>query len=712
MKWTGAALLAAVCLAPAASANFVCTLSATPALVSLSGLAEPVGDIALQCSGTPGQPVRLTLSVLLDQRIANPIDFASGASGGVTLWLDSAPVPAPLPVVPRLSGGLVFFENLNVNANALGALSFRISGLRAEAADTVTASIQLIADAPMFLPANRVVVARGVAGLFATAMPAAACCAGPALPETLDWSGVLARRPWTGAVRITEGHAGAFQPVDPLDPVRGSTRILVRLKGLPPGSRVFAPDGIAGDNAAQSTASGLFGHTPQYGVYSPAGGPSLLLSRVPQAARDGSGGTPMLWPGSPQILANVGEAAVEGDEAWVVYQVMESHTAAMESAEIPFWVFTPVSRVNETYIIRASAVLAPLSTEAGAVPGAPLPRYREAAPEPDCRIHGDCDADYFPRLQVVPSQTTEFTLASGGNVKDAYLFVQNLGGLFVEWTASVRYLVGDGWLLLRGTGGYAEGSYHYQLDPRNLPPGEYRAEIVFRQLNSPTGVNAEIVIPVRLTVTQGPPPQPPQPPSPPPAPPRPVIWGALTVPFDFWGPFAPGGLMRLQGQFFAEETVITVNGAAAQVLSVQPGLMLVVLPEAPAPAWAEVVAANGEQRSAPYMVEILRAAPSIYAILNAGGEANSEAAPAPAGSELTLEVTGIAYADEPLWVNIHDRWREARREAAPAPGLHRLRVTIPEDLPAMETAVMVCASAPGIDSICSHPRPLRISAAP
>jgi hypothetical protein len=213
-------------------------------------------------------------------------------------------------------------------------------------------------------------------------------------------------------------------------------------------------------------------------------------------------------------------------------------------------------------------------------------------------------------------------------------------------------------------------------------------------------------------VTQGPPPQPPQPPSPPPAPPRPVIWGALTVPFDFWGPFAPGGLMRLQGQFFAEETVITVNGVAAQVLSVQPGLMLVVLPEVPAPAYAEVIAANGEQRSAPYMVEILRAAPSIYAILNAGGEANSEAAPAPAGSELTLEVTGIAYADEPLWVNIHDRWREARREAAPAPGLHRLRVTIPEDLPAMETAVMVCASAPGIDSICSHPRPLRISAAP
>lgn len=704
------ALPMAAALAPSAGANFFCTLSATPALVSQGGLAEPVGDIVLQCTGAPGQNVRLTLSALLDQRIANPIDFSAGISGGVILWLDSAPSPVPLPVVPRLSGNLVFFENLNLAANPSGQLALRIAGLRAAAADTVQASVQLIPDVPMLLPSNRVVVARGVPGLLATPLAAAACCAGPPLPETMDWSGISARQPWTAVVRVSEGHSASFQPVDPLDPTRGSTRILVRLKGLPPGSRVLAPDGIAGSNAAQPTSSGLLGRTAAPGVYNPGPPRSLLLSRVPQADSKGVGGTALLWPVSPLTLANVGEAPVDGDEAWVVYQVMDADPSQAETAEIPVWIFTPVTRTNETVIVRIQALLAPLSDQAGFVPGAPVPRYMPVEPQPDCGLLGDCDANYFPKLDVVPSQTTEFALKAGGGLKDAYLFVRNLGGHFIEWTASVRHLDGDGWLLLRGTGGYAEGSFHYQLNPKDLTPGEYRAEIVFEQKNSPTGLNARIIIPIRLTITEGPPPPPP--PGNPPAAPKPALWAALTVPFDFPGPFAPGGLMRLQGQFFAEETSVTVGGVPARVLAVQPGLLLIELPEVETPASVEVVAANGDQASAPLPVQVLRTAPSVVLIHNAGGGMNGEGEPAAAGSEVTLEVTGIAHADEPLWINVHDRWSPARREAGSGPGLDRLRLVIPDDLPTMMTAVRVCASAPGIDSICSHPRPIWITAAP
>jgi uncharacterized protein (TIGR03437 family) len=711
MKLVVAALGAAILWAAPAGAAFLCTLSATPSLVSTGGLAEPVGDVALQCSGPANQTVRLSLSVLLDRAVANPIDFAAGDAAGVQLWLDSAATPAPLPNVPRLQGNLVIFENVLVSSNAMGALWFRVTGLRVEGAQTILASVQIIADTPLLLGSNLVVAGRGAPGLYATLFPAAACCAGPPLPETSDWAGVLARGPAMAVVRVTEGYSSAFQKMNLPGPLDNATRLLIRLKGLPPGSRVLAPDAVAGSNAVQPTSSGAFAASPHPGAYDPAPGPTLLLSRVAQAGKDGSGGYAVQWPGQPLMLSLVGEALVEGEEAWLTYQVVDADSASVESAEIPVWIFTPVSRTNETVIVRAEVRLAPLSDKPGAVAGAPVPRYRDVEVAPDCPLRGDCEADYFPALTVVPSQTTEFMLQSGGGLKDAYLFVRNQGGWFVEWESAVRYLSGDGWLLLRGTGGYAEGSYHYQLNPKDLPPGQYQAEILFRQKNSPTGVNREIVIPVMLTVTEGPPPQPPQPPQPP-AGPAPRVWAAMSVPFAFGGPFAPGGLMRLAGMFFAAETSVTVAGLPAQVLAVQPGELLVRLPDGVERGWHPVTAANGDQQSEPLWVEVLPVAPSIVAVADADGAVNGETAPAAPGAAAVLQVTGIALANEPVWVNVHDRWQPASRQAGSGPGLHALTITIPEDLPAMMTAVRVCVSGPTVDSLCSHPAPIRIGSRP
>ncbi len=709
MKWTVAVVLSTLAATLPASATFLCTLSGTPALVTSGGLAEPVGDVALQCAGAPGQAVRMTLTVLLDQRVANPIDFVGGDLGGVTLWLDSAATPVPLPNLSRLLGNAVVFENLVVSSNSFGQLSLRVSGLRTEAAETVSASVSILADTPMVLPSNRAVVARSVPGLYATVMPGALCCAGPAFPESLDWASVLARKPWPVAVRVTEGYSGAFQPVAiPGLPDR-ATRLLIRLTGLPPGSRVLVPEAIAGGSAAQATHSGAFGMSPDPGFYSPLPGPPLLLSFVSQADKEGAGGLPAQWPGTALPLINVREALVEGQEAWVTYQVMEADPGKVETAEIPLWVFTPISRPNQTAIARAEVRLAPVSDKPGAVAGAPLPRYRDTALSPDCQWKGDCEADYFPILSVVPSQTTEFALQSGGGLKDAYLFVSNEGGWFAEWEAFLKDPDDASWLLLRGTGGYAEGSYHYQLNPKDLPPGEYSAEIVFRQKNSPTGVNAEIVIPVKLTVTEGPPPAPPQPPVPP-ASPAPAVWAAMTVPFGFEGPFANGGLLRLQGIFFAEETTVTVGGLPAQVLSVQPGELVVRVPDTIERGWQPVVAANGTSSSQPLYVDVLPVAPSIVAVNNADGQANEETAPVVPGEEALLQVTGITLADEPVWVNVHDRWQPATKQAGAGPALNALRITIPDDLPAMMTAVKVCVSGPGVDSICSHPAPIWLGA--
>lgn len=708
MKWTAEVVLSLLAALPT-SANFFCTLSGVPALVASGGLAEPAGDVLLQCAGPPGQTVQMTLTVLLDQRISNQINPAGGDPGGITLWLDSASSPVPLPVQPRLVGNAVVFENLVVASNPVGQLALRVSGLRAEAAETVSASVAILADTSMVLPSNRAVVARAVPGLYATVLPGALCCAGPALPETLDWTGVLARKPWPVATRVTEGFSSAFQPVAIPGPPQRATRILIRLTGLPPGSLVLVPEAVAGGSAVQPTRSGAFGTDPDPGFYSPSPGPSLLLSFVPQADKDGAGGQPAQWPGTPLPLANVREALVEGEEAWVTYQVMEADPGSVETAEIPLWVFTPLSRANETFIARAEIRLAPLSDQPGAITGAPVPRYKDRETTSDCQWLGDCDATYFPILRVVPSQTTEFALQSGGNPRDAYLFVFNDGGWFAEWEAFLRDPEDAAWLRLLGTDGRAVGSYHYKLFPAELPPGEYTAEIVFRQKNSPTGVNAEIVIPVKLTVTEGPPPAPPQPPVPPAAP-APSLWAAMTVPFGFEGPFASGGLMRLQGAFFAEETAVTVGGLPAQVLSVLPGELLVRIPEAVERGMQPVVAFNGAQSSQPLFVDLLPVAPSIAAVKNGDRQPNAESAPVEPGGEALLEVTGIALADEPVWVNVHDRWQPVGKQAGAGPGLHALRITIPGDLPAMMTAVKVCVSGPGVDSICSHPAPIWLGA--
>lgn len=710
MRWMACAALAAslAALAPRADASFQCTLAGSPALITRDGLAEPVGDIVLYCSGAPGQTARVTLGVWLDRPVANAPDASGTGVTGASLWLDSDSPPRLLTTAARLQAGVLYFDTVNVAASPSGTLALRVSGIRAEAAEMVRAGVLMVSDAAFLLANHSVVAGVPAAGLMATTMAALACCAGPPLPDSLDWNGVLARDPWTGAVRVSEGYASSFQRPDPANPERGATRVLIRLEGLPPGSRVLAPDGVAGGNAAQPTRSGLFEEPPDPGVYSPGPPRSLLLSRVAHADRNGAGGTPVLGL-SPSSLAGVGEAQVDDTEAWVVYEVRDADPSAVETAEIPLWIFTPVSRVNERVIVRIRAMLAPLSDQTGSVPGAPVPRYRPAEPLPDCTLLGDCDAGYFPRLEVIPSVTTEFAAAAGGRAKSAALFVRNRGGHFVEWKASVKYLDGDGWIVLQGTGGLSEGSFYYLLDPKDLTPGEYRAEIRFDQLNSPTGANAKIVIPVRFTVTEGPPP--PQPPSQNPVPPpEPEIWAALTVPFDFGGPFAPGGLMRLHGRFFAPDTSVTVGGLAARVLSSQPDMLLVEIPVEALPGSVDVVAANDGQAGEPYRIHLLAAAPSVVSILNADGEPNGEAAPAAVGSEVKLEVTGIALANDPVWVNVHDRWSEARREPGSAPGVHALRLVIPDDLPAMQTAVRVCATAQGIDGICSHPRPIWLAA--
>lgn len=128
----------------------------------------------------------------------------------------------------------------------------------------------------------------------------------------------------------------------------------------------------------------------------------------------------------------------------------------------------------------------------------------------------------------------------------------------------------------------------------------------------------------------------------------------------------------------------------------------------PAIGRAPVRVDRGGKISAPWGVEIAPVAPAVVLAMNEDdGKLNSAEDPVRTGSALALLVTGLRLAVEPVFVRIHDRDIEEflRMDGVEEPaGVRLLRFIVPEDLPAMSTAVLVCGRAePDGELICAQP---------
>ena len=71
---------------------------------------------------------------------------------------------------------------------------------------------------------------------------------------------------------------------------------------------------------------------------------------------------------------------------------------------------------------------------------------KAASPPSDCSIVGDCQAGYFPKLSASTSGLTLTAFSGGLSVSQAYIAVDNVAGGIMNWSATVVYNQGSGWL--------------------------------------------------------------------------------------------------------------------------------------------------------------------------------------------------------------------------------------------------------------------------
>jgi uncharacterized protein (TIGR03437 family) len=495
---------------------------------------------------------------------------------------------------------------------------------------------------------------------------------------------------------------------------------VLRYRGIPSGARLFVPDAIAGSNAVTPTAAGDFGGSQSGGAYAPSSSGSLLLSRVDYADANGGGGQPVvplasLGPGTTSF-DRAAELTVRNGEAMAVYEVLDANPFAQESGQIP--TFVAVSNPPADAVIQLGVSLGPISAEPFASPAAPLPRFAAVDPPSDCPALGDCDAPYFPRLEVI-AEPLQFSAFAGGaaNQRPGYIAVRNEGGGFMSWTAAVTYRTGAGWLTLDVTSGVNNRSIQVYPTALRLGAGSYEAVITIDA--SPNG--GLVNLPVTFRVLAPAPSVPAQPaaPAPPVTPARTVNVTGIANSANFvFAAIAPGSRATVMGSNLSGASVsVAFDGLAARVLEASDSRIQVLVPAAlGAKTSAQLVVTVDGIASPPSPVVLAPVAPAIFAgrIANEDHSLNGADSPAAPGSVLEIHTTGLAAVAGGLTVKIHDRDGLVPLSFGPAAGsegIEVLQVRVPDGLPAMLTDMVVCAPSGGGEPVCSHPSTIAIGAA-
>ena len=92
-----------------------------------------------------------------------------------------------------------------------------------------------------------------------------------------------------------------------------------------------------------------------------------------------------------------------------------------------------------------TAALAPVSTVSIATATDPIPRFVATTPVSDCTAHSDCNSFYFPHL-FVDTTPINLTGSSLGAPQSAIVPIANTGAGTLNFTTSVAYQSGSGWL--------------------------------------------------------------------------------------------------------------------------------------------------------------------------------------------------------------------------------------------------------------------------
>ena len=244
-----------------------------------------------------------------------------------------------------------------------------------------------------------------------------------------------------------------------------------------------------------------------------------------------------------------------------VYEVVDANSSVQESAQFPTFLVLAPSGSGTSNITSEGVSLGPISAVQTATATDPIPRFQQITPPADCTIVGDCGASYFPVLSV-PESSLSYAAQVGGTTQTNYVQVQNSAGGLLQWTASVTYLNGSGWLVVSPTSGQNNGTIRIDAIPGTLAAGTYQATLT---------VNAGPLagtknLPVSLVITASTI----QPPS---------IGSAVNAATFATGPLTPGSIATLMGSEFSGRNVsVAFNAIPGQVLFSNATQINVVVP--------------------------------------------------------------------------------------------------------------------------------------
>jgi uncharacterized protein (TIGR03437 family) len=683
----------AVSPALAAITSLNCVITAVPTTVRLEGLSERLGDINLTCTGAPGGEVQGVLNIFLGANVTNKLTSGGTLDVVVTVDLGAGFVSAGATARPLTLSSLVI-ENIAFTLPADGRVQLRISNLRIAAGQQgavrpIQAFLATSGTSAILVQNNSPTIGIAQRSLYLGTSSTSIVCTGAALPADTSFSGLVLGGARFFTARITEGLSDAFETRQPMTDT--GVRVILRYSGFPAGARLFVPDVVAGSNAVEPTSAGDFGLAGAGGKHAPGGDGSLLLSRVRDAAPDGSGGTIVYPPPPPNtgtyVFNTTAEVELINGSGYAVYEVVDSSRFALEIAQIP--TFAGILPTDQPAIGRLRVTFAPLSTVAEPSVTAPVPRFADLTPPPDCSAVGDCAASYYPKL-ATDNPDLNFSLTVDTPFHNRYLDIKNIGGGVLNWTATLKYRSGAGWVRLSPNS--AAGPVYMRIDvtPNGMGVGRYEADLII-DAGPIAGMSTHLIA---MELRAGPAPQPPPPP------PRraPSVAGVANGATLLAGLLVPGSIAVIRGADFADDNVsVTLDGFPARVLSSSATAIRILVPvEVAGRASAILIVTAGGVASPPSVETLAAASPGIFpgAVLNQDYSVNDAGNPALVGTVLQVFATGLPLsAMGRIVAQIHDRVIDPPPYGGPAPGLdgyQQVNVPIPGDLPAMTTEVLVC----------------------
>ena len=539
------------CLLAAAGGNLahaqnalLCTPLASPLTVRSEGIAERVGEIQLSCSGgIPGTVFNSNLTFFLNVNVTNKL-ASNGTFTDVLLTIDtgSGPTPANVPAEP-FGTDAVAFNGVTFTLPPSGGVTLQLTNLRADASQLGTGQEQAITATVAVSGSQGIAIGNNAqftvgftqSGLLASYSSNGVTCTGSPLPTPINIGNLFAVGTRFFSTRITEGYAGAFQVKDSFSDA--GTRIMVSYSNFPAGSRLFVPEFVAGSDAVVPTSSGDLGLLASGGSYQPTANGSLLLVLVGGADKNGAGGA-MILPKPPFLTPFniVMEVPLTNGAGTAVYEVADTNPNVRESAQFPtFLGLTGFSGSSTTAFANLS--FAPVSTVQVAA-AAPIPRFVNVTPPSDCPALGDCNASYFPHLRInAPAGGLNFSAAQNAFLQTAYIEVQNSSQGDLNWTATVTYQSGTGWLVVNPQSGVNNATIRIDAHPEKVPPGTYQATLT---VDAGPLAGAQ-TFPVTFTVTG-------------PAPGGPIVNNVFNAASLSPGPLVAGSLAAVFGSGFARRT--------------------------------------------------------------------------------------------------------------------------------------------------------------